>query len=86
MTAGLIVFPFWPSLIWGPWAAGGQGAPDGTEKSSARQKRKSFSCLGECVCSSLTPMRGSLSWGDRLGSFLLPAHLQIRLSNDAGSS
>lgn len=22
MMAGLVVFPFWPSLIWGPWPQG----------------------------------------------------------------
>lgn len=76
---------FWPFLIWGLRATGGQGAPDGTNKSSARKKRKSCSCLGECVCSA-TPIRGSLGWGDGLGNFLFPRHFQIRLSNAAGSS
>lgn len=69
----------------GSMATGGQGAPDGTQKSSVRKRRKSCSCLGKCVYS-VTPMRGSLSWGDWLGNLLFLRHLQVRLSNAAGSS
>lgn len=39
MPAGLIVFPFWPSLIWGPWATGVQGVPDGIKKCLVQGKK-----------------------------------------------
>lgn len=41
MTAGLIVFPFWPSLIWGPRTTGWPECFRGDKKLKFKKKMKS---------------------------------------------
>lgn len=84
MTAGLIVFPFWPSLIWGLRTT---VCPDETKKSRSRKNeiRARSIPASVCVFSSLVPGTISTNWGHRPGNFPFLGHLQIRLLSAASS-